>query len=154
MIIEIKNILNEINTDLKGENRSVWTKTIKQRLAELGNSLDCKTCASGIDSDTGEFLFDLILYQGDNLLNSIELAMECEWNRSLGSIYYDFEKLLTTNAKQRLLICQASSENVEELRNKFKAYISNYSLLKQGSKFLIAIWIQEDEKFKYIELQK
>lgn len=148
--------LDRINVDLEGKSRTAWTTRIKNDLFEIGKRKGYGTCASGIECDTGEYLFDLILYKKSELieLESIELAMECEWNHAFTSIFYDFEKLLMTNARLRLFVCQASQEDIGKLESKFKSYIDNYTLLERGSAFLIAIWNNSEVKFKYIEFEK
>ncbi|MBI9069886.1 MAG: hypothetical protein JEZ09_21515 [Salinivirgaceae bacterium] len=153
---EIIKVLDKISTDLeKNKSNKAWTARIKTDLTKLGVDNQCKTCTAGIDDASGEFLFDLIWYKNkDKLLASIELAMESEWNISHNSIFYDFEKLLATNARYRLLICQSNPDEIQELEDKFRSYIKGYSLLEKGSNFLIAIWNNYTRKFVYFNLVK
>lgn len=139
---EVKNILEQVrlewvNKELIGDKN--WTNRIKKLLHLKGEELGYEVCASGIDCNHGEWLYDIVWYENneDGLLKSVPLVVESEWKRRYGDIKYDFEKLLLSNSDQRVMICQG--QNVEELKSYFFNAIKSYNTLRKGDRFLIAI---------------
>jgi len=117
----------------------IWTNSIKEKLSELGDKHGFNVSP---DESDGEWLFDLIWYVNDSKteqLIRLPLVMESEWNRSLGHIRCDFEKLLVANAERRLMICQAKHELIEERFRYFECAIRDYQHNRKGDRYLIAI---------------
>jgi hypothetical protein len=104
-----------------------WTKQIMGQLGELGVAHGWEVCAGGF---SGRFergwLYDLVWYRneprGDSSGNLAEvfLVLECEWQKNLRSIKFDFEKLLLAKAALKVMIFQSHNRNasthVAELR--------------------------------------
>lgn len=137
----IKTKLNKVAKDLvTNHSNEDWTNEIKRKLSDLGEEREFDICTSGFgNAYSGEWLFDLIWYKNTNgLLNALELAVESEWKRDEDSIKYDFEKLLVTNAKYRLFICQVKPDETE-LWSYFQKAINNYDYLSKGFSVLIAM---------------
>ena len=90
----------------------------------------------------------------------LPLVVECEWSKkrkgdgedSYGGIKYDFQKLLVTNAKLRLMICLITKyRDIEELNDYFDEAIANYKPLARRSKFLFIAFdksLNKDAKIK------
>ena len=139
--LKIMSCLNGLVTEADEKNYkgdSVWTTRIKEILTDLGHSEGFEVCP---DSCSGAWLFDLSWYEenSNERLISIPLVVESEWNRGLRHIRYDFEKLLSSNAERRLMICQAKTNMIEPLFQYFEDAISDYNRSKVGDRYLIAI---------------
>ena len=113
IIISLDALVIEANEKAYKGN-SIWTSRIKELLATLGNELGYEVCP---DASSGAWLFDFSWYQNNDSdrLIRLPLVVESEWSRSLNCIKYDFEKLLTSNAERRLMICQANPNMIEPL---------------------------------------
>jgi hypothetical protein len=115
VIEDIKSCLEQVCSGFSEKTQEVqysypaWTKAIKESLCELGSQKSFITCANGISNSTfEEWLFDVtwLEYQDGNLdlpLLSIPFAAESEWGDSR-AIRNDFEKLIVSRAKLRLMI--------------------------------------------------
>ncbi|RZK10502.1 MAG: hypothetical protein EOO46_10530 [Flavobacterium sp.] len=121
-----------------------WTSTIKEVLSNLGYLFDC---TSSSHYDGGEWLFDLIWFTKNERGNfdRLVLAMESEWYMEWHHIKYDFDKLLTTNAIHKLMICQSTLSKKNELLNNFQTSINDYLLGPKEERFLISIYNSDDE---------
>lgn len=104
-----------------------------------------------------EWLLDLHWYSEGAEPYSIEtlqLAVECEWNPKrkgdskvpYSGIKYDFQKLVVTNAKLRLMIFKIKrNEDLLALSNYFENVISNYKHIENNAQFLFVAF---DDKVK------
>ena len=140
--IKIKNLLDALVIEAdekKYEGNTIWTNRIKELLRDLGWELGFEVCPDG--SSNPAWLFDLNWYltNEDDRIISLPLVVESEWNRDLRSIRYDFEKLLTSNAEHRLMICQAKTELIEERFQYFEKAVQDYCLNNKNDRYLIAI---------------
>lgn len=140
----------------KFSNDRLWTTVLKQRIGELGErAFNCKICTSGFkDFYDAEWLYDLVWYKetgngNDRRLVDIPLIMECEWNKSFNQIKYDFEKLLNSNARHRLFVCNVHALNKNEFLKYFNDAITMYSLSGNGDRYLIAILDVDSLEFSY-----
>lgn len=123
-----------------------------------------------------EWLFDLHWYtevNSDNDHNkaympiSLPLIMECEWKNTregddektrYGSVRFDFQKLVISNAALRLLIFRVRKVDIEndlkELGIYFDAVINDtYIHLENNAKFLFVAF-EEKKGFYYMEITK
>jgi hypothetical protein len=147
--IEIKIIqeldkLFDISFNEKWRGNKIWTTKIKEILSNLGYDLNY---ISSSTYDGGEWLFDLIWFtnnQNGNF-NELILAMESEWYRNWKEINYDFNKLLTTNAIYKLMVCQSSVLEKEGLLEKFQESLNDYNLGNKNERFLISIYNSDEE---------
>ena len=118
---QIKSVLSQVVADydngyISGDTQ--WTRRIKELLGNLGASLDYDICCGGFPKFFNpEWLFDLVWFKNntENLLSTLPLVVESEWNTSLKYIRYDFEKLLASNAEHRLMVCQSDSSKISVL---------------------------------------
>lgn len=136
-----------------------WTREWKDCLGRLGESRGLKVCTAGFDCYQNEWLFDMIWYREEGEGHSarmvdMPLAIEVEWNRDLGYIKADFEKLLVTNAPHRLFICYAHPDFIPELMNYFREAISKFRQGVIGNRFLIAILRMDTRDMVYTLLVK
>ena len=128
------------------ENRNnKWiTKSIKERVGEIGrtNKFEVASTLHG-----GEWHYDLTWYQNNEAghLAKVVLALESELSVRNPKGLNDFEKLLVSNADNKVWICFAPGnfkfpKNVNELIEKFDRSVNSYTNLQTGSRILILIW--------------
>ena len=125
----------------------IWTNRLKEKIGDLGFDLGYKVSIGGFrDKFEREWLYDIVWYVEDieKRLIKIPLIVESEWGSNYAEIKYDFEKLLIGNAERRLMICQAKSENIDDLFTKFKEAINAFEE-NDGDRFLIAIYDSSTE---------
>ena len=110
----VRDGLNNLEVDIS-ERDTVWTKTIKTKLCEIGQDrFGCKVGARDVDKaarDYGEWLYDVtwLEYERYGLLIDAHLVAECEWS-DFEAIVEDFEKLLLARAGVRLMIFDGNYE--------------------------------------------
>jgi hypothetical protein len=120
-----------------------------------------------------EWLYDIHWYRdkpnSHYMPERVFLVAECELGKRrskdpnmedrYSGVKYDFQKLLVSNAKLRLMIFQISCEDIiyeppEELDKYFEEAIDAYDDLEDGSKFLFACYNNDARKLLYCEKQK
>jgi hypothetical protein len=134
-----------------------WTNCFKEKLAELGEQKGNKICTSGFaDQYDAEWLFDMVWYKENEkkYLTEVFLAVESEWGSHLRQIKFDFEKLLSSNSLNKLMICQTHPSNYDALVTYFEEAIGCYKGNKAGDRYLVAILDKKEEKFYYEVFQK
>lgn len=136
-----------------------WTSGIMEKLAELGcETYDLHISTSAIDGYEKGWLYDMVWYEveddSENKLVRIPLVVESEWNISLRSIKYDFEKLLVANAGLRLMICQARTNKKELTLDYFEKAIKAYKQGQAGERFMIALLDVDNEAFSFHYFQR
>ncbi len=128
------------------ENSSVkWiTKTIKERVGEIGRTNKFEVAST---NHGGEWHYDLTWYKNNEAgyLEKVVLALESELSVRNPKGLNDFEKLLVSNADNKVWICFAKGnfnypKNVNELIEKFDSSVNSYVNLTSGSRVLILIW--------------
>jgi hypothetical protein len=155
--IELK-IINELDsffTEVKQEKYKgdrIWTKRLKEKIGDLGVTLNYKVAVGGFrEKFETEWLYDIVWYVEDkeNRLIKIPLIVESEWDRNYSGMKFDFEKLLVGNAERRLMICQGKEDQIDFLFSKFEDAINVFEE-NYDDKFLIAILDSTTEsKFYY-----
>ena len=146
IIKELDDFFVEVEQE-KHKGNKIWTSRIKEKICELGMTLGYKVCGAGfLEKFEREWLYDIVWYVEDieKRLIKIPLIVESEWGSNYAEIKYDFEKLLIGNAERRLMICQAKSENIDDLFTKFKEAINAFEE-NDGDRFLIAIYDSSTE---------
>lgn len=154
---EIENALKAVCDKLKDRKYTdtEWTNEVKQTLAELGESKRYLIYTSGFGTEYNrEWLFDLVWYKEEGAehnarLIDVPLVVECEWNMAFKHIKFDFEKLLTSNARLRLMTCYSHPNDIAGLKVYFKEAIDKYPLLQQGARFLLAILNSHTNEFEF-----
>ena len=124
-----------------------------------------------------EWLFDIHWYtdvEGEDYVpKSLDLVAECEWKKvreikdnkgnnvkakhrnaneiELSGIKYDFQKLLTSNAILKLMICRLSYKSeMISLKDYIIKTIKSNQQLKKGSHFLIICYLNEEKKIYFL----
>lgn len=150
----IINILNQYGVDSYSKqitSDKYWTNNWKIVLGELGRREDYLICASGITGAAeeyhGEWLFDMVWYKEGDKFTTLELAIECEWSLNFAAIRYDFEKLLVTNAKHRLMMCTTWQVNMDDLVDLLYKSVNDYEQSHNGDRYLLAILNRNSNKF-------
>lgn len=143
IIKELDNLF-EVPKDNVWKGNAIWTTKIKDALSNLGHNLKYISSSS---LDGGEWLFDLIWFteKKNKNFNQLILAMESEWYPNWKDIKYDFDKLLTTNATYKLMICQSTESEKENLLNRFQESINDYELGVKNERFIISIYNSDEE---------
>ena len=142
--LEIINEFNQFLLDVEKDKISGdrnWTYHLKKRIAELGTRKGYKITVGGFgDEFAGEWLYDLVWFVEDKNgdLTNVPLIVESEWDKKFSGIKFDFEKLLVGNAERRLMICQSSKKDMNELFSKFKNAIDKFQENK-NDRFLFAV---------------
>ena len=135
-----------------------WTNTIKLTIGNIGKeNYGYNVSATTKDRDfDSEWLYDLTWYKEDSeeYLTEVFLVCESELNSSIDEIYYDFQKLLQSNAPFRLMITQTySSEKEERIFAEFKEGVRRFEGLSKGEQIL---WINhnQDDKLTISEFKR
>lgn len=128
----------------KGISGTELTQKIKKTIGDLGIKKNFEVNASGNNGFQREWLFDLTWSRSnDKCFDSLELALESEQSANLEEVKYDFQKLLVTNAKMKIMFCLVPNKydvSVDSIINMCEDSINNYTLLNKGSKIHLFIW--------------
>lgn len=148
---KIEGILNQLaETDyIENIGNGKWTSYILAKLRTLGHEYDFQVCPD-FDNKNSAWLYDMTWYKNDNegFLVDVPFVVESEWKNN--DVRYDFEKLMQSNAKLKLMICCFNSKKGrhEELQKYFSDAINAYTNHRTDSKYMIAI-LQDWEPFKF-----
>lgn len=74
----------------------------------------------------GQWLYDLIWWEDRSGKKGIELAVESEWNRPVGDIVDDFEKLLAVKSPVKLMVYRVSRNTRERVRKALAESVREY----------------------------
>ena len=139
-----------------------WTRVEFEALTKLGKALGYHV-AHGKQQDKyyGEWLYDLIWYreafekQGlKSRLTEFVLAAESEWSYDAAELMTDFQKLLVTNARHRLMVCTVYSEARDQVVAAFDESIQACQNLHKDDRFLIVMLNVNGEDFDSVGLIK
>jgi hypothetical protein len=125
-----------------------WTREILNRLGKLGHAMGYKVYASRCDEkDGGEWLYDMAwLKYRDGCLLDAQLALESEWDTR--RVQDDFEKLLVSRAKHRVMILDAKTQARADKRiDNLVQEIVRCELSELGDRYLFACWVKEPYDF-------
>lgn len=140
----------------KIKGNTAWTLGIKEVFAKVGKSKGYEVCCSGFPGVyDNEWLYDLIWYKDDSTKNDvykpglmeIPLVLESEWDLDFKEIKYDFEKLLLSNSKLKVMICQCHKSNLGKLKEYFSQAVDRFSRRHSDELFLVSILDCDDEVF-------
>jgi len=105
-------------------------------------------CECRPDTKKREWLYDLVWRKfdsGDYL--STLLAMEIEVSAGYKGVVYDFNKLLQSDAKLKIMVFQQKTvEEGEDILNKLNSKISKYKHTFSSS-YLLVCWVKSEYKF-------
>ena len=128
----------------KGE--TPWTVAVKEALVSVGREFGCLTAANGCESDEGqEWLYDVVWFKSDNsgYMTDVPLVAESEWAGE-SAIKFDFDKLLVSRSKYRVMIFQGDSEDhVLNLIEKMNLWILNFHNTADDDRYLFAGWAKD-----------
>jgi hypothetical protein len=139
-----------------GLDDSTWTSEIYARLGCLGRKLQYKVCSTGGHSPAhwNQFLYDhcWLKYDANECLSEVGLALETEWSNT-NHIDDDFQKLLASNAKLRVMVFQKTSETqVTELFDDMAAWALAFKGMP-AQRFLLCGWsVRPQRVLSYREL--
>ena len=139
----------------EGQPNSVWTRAMKDALRGSGPELgEHVWTAGGAEGDFGEWLVDLVRYDGNGSgwgarLTSIRLAMECEWLQSDEEALYDFYKLLALKADRKLMICEIKPGTATARLDLFREAIAAFQPTPSGERYMFALWDDAAGEFTF-----
>lgn len=136
---------------------SVATKELLDGLCTLANKNNYLCRSSKSDkSNGGEWLFDLVWHIGavGESLTEIILVGEIEWatwansdKQRLHEIKYDFDKLLTSKTKYRLMVFEGSESFIEKAFVELIRTIDTFNGTSPGDRYLICAWCWDGQAF-------
>ena len=128
-----------------------WTIGVKEAIVAVGRELGWLTASNGCDSDEGkEWLYDIVWYQSDRAghMTDVPLVAESEWGGET-AIKEDFEKLLVSRSKYRVMIFQGDSEDhIRSLIDKMSLWISKFHRTSDTDRYLFAGWAKDHWVFE------
>jgi hypothetical protein len=148
----IRSIFAEIPKRLDvGTSDRAWTKAIFKSLSELGEELGftiCSCCQDG-EYECG-WLYDLIWYKenANKELQTVPLILECEWRKKYESIKYDFEKLLISKCRYKIMIFQAKQNQITDYFHKLKSAIRAFDGSCKNETYFLACFVEEKWRFE------
>ncbi len=145
-----------------------WTSAVMDRLAKRGIDFGFHICASRTEiSHWGESGTDMSWrdygrpdrvrgdkdapdFSENDALRSIVLALECEWG-VLWQVEEDFEKLLSTRALLKVMVCEARAKTDQNaILNALRRMIWTYTDTRSDDMFLTAIYTNDGFVFHTI----
>lgn len=131
--------------------RTDWTLEAKKAMANLGREMGCKIAAHSIGAEYGEWLYDLVWYrefkntEDLEILLSVDLVMESEWNPQYDEILLDFTKLLQAYAPHRVLLCnQKDKAAAKKLFDFLQQNVDMYQNLPPDFRCLVVAYAGQD----------
>ena len=155
---ELRN-LNRIK--LGEQSNEWWTNSVKNKVAIAVRNKNkiCKIYASGCNeglTDGPEWLYDLTCRIEENdYIKNILLVLESEWKNSKNKCYkenirYDFEKLLVSRSKYRVIVLEANNDKEkEDIVGQLRKCIEQFQDSNIGDRYLFACWKQNKNERKF-----
>ncbi len=128
VIRKIESVADDLQANTA--NDTIWTIKIKKAIAELATPFDYEVRSTVEGTSYGsEWLYDLTFLEKDNdRIIEIPLILESEWSPKYENIAYDFDKLLQSKAKIKVMVFQQKNvQSVKEVFKKLKYSITSYS---------------------------
>lgn len=153
IVQRLRHIANRAR-DLGTKNRP-WTKVVKRKLCQLGQSLGFRVCASGIQRSKceEEWLYDLVWYRyhpRSKFVQEIGLVAECEWSWTFQDIKDDFEKLMVARSPCRLMVFQAGSrKSLDNYCDRLMRVVRKFRGTETGDRYLFVGWDDTAEEFVF-----
>ena len=127
-----------------------WSVAVKSAIVSVGREFGWLTAANGCETEEGkEWLYDVVWYQSDcaHHMTDVPLVAESEWGDE-NAIKEDFEKLLVSRSRYRVMVFQADSdEAVLRLFQKMRLWIAKFHRTTVGDRYLLAGWAKSHWKF-------
>ena len=155
LINSLKEVFNNFLADVKSQQiqgDGPWTKELKERLGDLGMSAawNCNVATGGFPKYfEAEWLFDMTWYKENEKGQLIELVMvlESEWAKSFAGIKYDFEKLLISKCPLKVMICQWTKADIQNLFDKIESSINAFGSSTDETYLLVVLDSSTDKEF-------
>jgi hypothetical protein len=95
-----------------------------------------------------EWLYDMTWLRADGKwMIDFPMAMESQW--SPGEVLDDFQKLVVSRARHRVMIMwQQSVKLAEELISSLLEQVRRCKLVERGDRFLLVCWVEDQERFE------
>ena len=159
--------LKEVEIEFKQYDRRLFTKRIKTLFADIYKEEEnCYRYANGINDGTytfidgdHEFLFDLVILREEknetgiievDFITDTLLALETELNDSLTAVTEDFQKLLLSDADEKVMVFKCHSDKFKEWCSFLQLCKTKY--IKANGKFHLVARMNESGEIKRIEL--
>ena len=143
--------VDAVPAKLKAYTRTDWTGMLKKQVGDLGVALKCLVCASGFEDDfEKEWLYDLVWYENnkDGELIDVPLVLEAEWDQDFAGIKYDFEKLLLSRSKYKVMIFEGDSSTIPGTLARLSAIVTHCRLTVGGERYLFFAWNNSEDEFE------
>ena len=129
------------------------THDVKKDVGEVAREKGYKVRATDFDGpEQSEWLYDLtcLKFDKDDYLEDIPLVMESEWKNKY-EIRKDFEKLLVSRAKYRVMVLQVKSDEEEkEIVEQLRQCVEKCQCSMKRDRYLFACWNSEKRLFNCI----
>ena len=145
----VRAIEESVKRNWQTEGPANWTRVIKRSLVNLGHKLNYKVFAASaknLNSDSGEWLFDLCWLQKNSHYTKLGLAAEIEWKNESAEILRDFKKLTVAIAKLRLLVITYNENNPAQLKRIIKLCKNASPHIQRTHYLLVAIPAYDSKK--------
>lgn len=133
---------------------SQWTKAVKEEIIKVckrsGSDWQASASQCG-NANTGEWMYDVVCwrYDGQGNMIAVPLVAECEWGNE-DQIKDDFEKLLVSRSKFRVMVFQAGSEeSVKRIFDDMKGWVRMFQGTKAEDRYLLAGWSPDSNRFSF-----
>ncbi len=148
-IEEIKKLINDAKeiSDRCGNNTD-WTHNLNKEFITFAHNKDFKIYSKTQGSNWTEWLYDItICKQTGEYIDETYLVAESEWSLYDEDIWYDFQKLLLSNSKYKVMIFQQkSTEDQEKMFTDMRKQIESY---KTCNGIFILTCFQEDYGYEF-----
>ena len=106
-----------------GKNNSTWTENLNKEFTNFGHNKDLHVYSKTEGSDWHEWLYDVTICKqdGEEILESY-LVLESEWKTDDVSINEDFQKLLLSNSKFKVMVFDSRKDIIPNMLGQIKKY--------------------------------
>jgi len=129
-----------------------WTQEIRARLSILGRELGYRVCAEEAPRADLPWLHSVTwLDERGGRLRAVALAVEIEWNLNLQEIAEDFDKLMQSRARRRLMLfAQRDSKDVAMVFARLRARARGFGATLPGDRYLLAGYAFDKRQFIFL----
>jgi hypothetical protein len=149
--LAIRTALENIRAKAKPEKWKIdkfRSKAVKKAIVGIGEQFGWRTAANGCKTDERkEWLYDIAWFQLDYVKNitDVPLVVEVEWG-TRKYIKYDFEKLLVSRSKYRVMVFKAASDSaVRDLFREMRQWITKFHRTTIGDRYLLVGWSRKSD---------
>lgn len=134
------------------ESNSKWTSEIKQSVVNFARENDDSfcICVGGNEiknKDHGEWLYDITIIKmfNDELIEYVDTVIESEWG-GMPQILEDFQKVIQSNAKNKLMICQDYKLSAHDIFDNLQTQLNIYSDFSESDSVTILCFENANKK--------